>query len=85
MNQTRLVSLIEAALNTASGFVIAMLVWQLLVAPLFGYEVTARTNFAMTSIFTAVSVVRSYAWRRFFARGLHVVLLRWINAHTPRR
>ena len=64
--QTRKGSVLEAALNTASGFIVAMLVWQLLVAPLFGYEVTLYDNFWLTSIFTFVSIVRTYIWRRIF-------------------
>ena len=64
--QTRKGSILEAILNTASGFIVAMLVWQLLVAPLFGYEVTLYDNFWLTSIFTFVSIVRTYIWRRIF-------------------
>ena len=64
--QTRKSSVLEAALNTASGFVVAMLVWQLLVAPLFGYHVTLGDNFWLTLIFTVVSIVRNYVWRRIF-------------------
>ena len=64
--QTRKGSILEAILNTASGFIVAMLVWQLLVAPLFGYEVTFYDNFWLTSIFTFVSIVRTYIWRRIF-------------------
>jgi len=77
--QTRLVSLIEASLNVGSGFIIAMVVWQLVVAPMFGYHVTIRDNAALTSIFTFVSIVRSYLWRRFFNAGLHKALVRWFK------
>ena len=64
--QTRKGSLLEATLNIGSGFIVAMLVWQLIAAPLFGYEVTLYDNFWLTMIFTVVSVVRSYFWRRLF-------------------
>ena len=64
--QTRKGSLLEATLNIGSGFIVAMFVWQLIAAPLFGYEVTLADNFWLTMIFTVVSVVRSYIWRRIF-------------------
>ena len=63
--QTRLQSLIEVAANVASGFVVAWLTG-LWVYPLLGYHVSAGTNTTITVIFTVVSVVRSYLWRRWF-------------------
>ncbi len=76
MHQTKLVSLIEALCNIGSGFVLSLVVWQWLVAPLFGYEVTFADNLALTSIFTVISIARSFAWRRFFNNGLHLWLTR---------
>ncbi len=64
--QTKKGSILEATLNIGSGFFVAMLVWQFIAAPLFGYEVTLIDNFWLTMIFTVVSVVRSYIWRRIF-------------------
>lgn len=64
--QSRLESAIEATLNVGSGFIIAMLLWQLVVAPLWGYEVTLLDNLGLTAIFTGVSLIRGYIWRRFF-------------------
>jgi low affinity Fe/Cu permease len=78
MGQTKLVSLIEQLLNVASGFVLSVLVWQV-VGPLFGYEVTLTANLGITSIFTAVSVVRGYIWRRFFNANLHEAVVRWVR------
>jgi hypothetical protein len=81
-NQSKLVSAVEVTLNVGSGFVTAFLVWQLIANPLFGYEVTYAQNFVLTSIFTGVSLVRGYLWRRFFARGLHVTVANWIGRVT---
>jgi low affinity Fe/Cu permease len=78
MGQTKLVSLIEQILNVASGFVLSVLVWQT-VGPLFGYEVTIAANLGITSIFTVVSVVRGYIWRRFFNANLHEAVVRWVR------
>lgn len=57
--------MLEAASNTASGFLIG---WgtNWLILPLFGFKVSASASFLMTIIFTVISVVRSYAWRRVF-------------------
>lgn len=66
--QSKLASFIEAILNTASGFVISMIVWQWLVAPLYDIPVTLSQNVGITAIFTVVSIARSYCWRRLFNR-----------------
>ena len=63
--QTRLGSLVEAIINVSIGFVVA-LITQWLVFPLFGLQVSLGENLLIGGIFTAVSVVRSYAVRRFF-------------------
>lgn len=64
--QSRLGSFVEAALNVGSGFIVAMIVWQGIVAPLWGYEVTLWDNVGITAIFTVVSMARTYIWRRLF-------------------
>lgn len=79
MNQTRFESVIESCVNTASGFILAFILWQWVVAPLFGYTVTLRDNFWMTSIFTVASVARGYVWRRFFNAGLHRVVRQFVR------
>lgn len=65
--QSRAASLIEASLNTASGFVISLITGQI-VFPLFGFQPSFSQNTAIVGIFTVVSVVRSYVWRRVFNR-----------------
>ena len=63
--QSRLMSLIEAATNIVVGYGLAVLT-QMLVFPLFGLAVTISDNLLIGLIFTAVSIVRSYALRRGF-------------------
>lgn len=63
--QSRLMSLVEAVVNLAVGFTVA-LATQIVVFPVFGLEATLGENLAISSIFTAVSVVRSYLLRRAF-------------------
>jgi len=64
--QSRLGSLAEATLNIGSGFLLSMIVWQMIANPLFGYTISLGENVALTAIFTSVSLIRSYAWRRYF-------------------
>jgi hypothetical protein len=71
MEQTRLVSFIEANMNVLSGFFISLAVWVFLVAPLYELEVTYAQNLEITGIFTVFSVARSYIIRRFFNNGWH--------------
>lgn len=72
MTQTRLGSLIEAWANIVIGFGIN---WSanMMVFPLFGFNITAGQAFHVGLIFTAISLARSYVLRRLFnkIRRLH--------------
>lgn len=72
MQQTKLVSGIEAAVNIGTGFIISFGLW-IMVAPWFGWETTVSQSASLTSIFTVTSLARSYLWRRFFNNGFHQV------------
>lgn len=61
--QTRTESIIEAALNIGSGFILSLIVWQIL-AGVYDIPMPISRNLQITSIFTVVSLLRSYAWRR---------------------
>jgi uncharacterized membrane protein YagU involved in acid resistance len=63
--QTKLQSLIEAWANVAVGFGINFAA-NLVILPLFGYTPSLRDNFVIGLLYTAVSLVRSYAIRRWF-------------------
>ena len=65
MKQTRTMSFVEATANVAVGYSIAI-VTQLLVFPAFGLTVSVQDNLIIGSIFTGVSLLRSYALRRLF-------------------
>lgn len=67
MSQSRIASLAESAANIAIGYAVALLS-QLLVFPLYGIHVPLQTNVAIGLWFTAISLVRSYALRRWFNR-----------------
>ena len=65
MKQSRLMSLAESLANVLVGYGVAV-VTQMAVFPLFGLAVTVTENLLIGLIFTAVSIVRSYALRRGF-------------------
>jgi len=58
-------SLVEATINVVVGFALA-LATQLAIFPLFGIMASLTDNLLITSIFTGVSIGRSYALRRLF-------------------
>lgn len=79
--QTRLTSFVEASLNTMSGFIISYGLG-VLIYPWFGLSVTLEQNFWIVVIFTVVSVIRSYVWRRLFNASIDTVSRNMHNAST---
>ena len=65
MKQSRLMSMVESLANVLGGYVVAVAT-QMAAFPLFGLAVTVTENLLIGLIFTAVSIVRSYALRRGF-------------------
>lgn len=63
--QKRRHSMLEAFLNTASGFLVSLMIGPIIL-PWFGFVPTFGQNVTVVTIYTAVSVVRSYLWRRAF-------------------
>ena len=63
--QSRRNSAIEAFVNVAIGYLVSVLA-NILILPMFGYDVTLADSFAIGVVFTMVSLLRSYAVRRFF-------------------
>ena len=63
--QSRLMSAVEATANVAVGYGIAVIT-QVMVFPLFGLNAALVENLILGSIFTIVSLIRSYALRRMF-------------------
>ena len=86
MKQSRLMSLVESLANVLVGYGVAVAT-QIAVFPLFGIAVSITENLIIGSIFTAVSVVRSYALRRTFEalRVRQSVHVRTADAVNPSR
>ena len=65
MKQSRLMSLVESLANVLVGYGVAVLT-QVLVFPLFDLHVPLADNLLIGTVFTGVSLVRSYVLRRSF-------------------
>ena len=63
--QSKKQSLIETLTSVFVGWLIGVIL-NMLVLPLFDYDVSLTDGVLISIIFTAVSVVRSYVVRRFF-------------------
>jgi len=63
--QTKIASLAEAASNIAIGIAVGF-VSNIVVLPLFGYDVNLTDAMGISLVFTAISLVRSYVLRRVF-------------------
>ncbi len=80
--QTRLVSAIETGTSTLVGYLISVVIGQLFIYPMFGYDVGLMDNAGMTALFVAVSYIRAYGFRRLFSRWLNKVLVQWTKKIT---
>ncbi len=65
MKQTRKHSMTESVVNVMVGYFMA-LASQLAIFPLFGIHVPFRDNILIGLYFTVISIIRSYALRRWF-------------------
>ena len=63
--QTKKWSMIESMTSTTIGWLIGVIL-NMLVLPLFDYNITVIDSLWVSLIFTVVSVIRGYVIRRFF-------------------
>lgn len=70
--QTRWQSFVEQTINIISGLALSVFIVQPLTFPLFDITTSSSENFYMALIFTIISVIRSYIWRRYFNKKLHI-------------
>jgi hypothetical protein len=68
--QSRRSSFIEAAMNTAIGYVISF-IGQLLIYPAFGAHFSLLDNVYIGLLFMVLSLGRSYVIRRYFNGVIH--------------
>ena len=81
MQQTRLGSFIEAWINVLIGFGINFIA-NLVILPMFGFHITLMDNLYIGILYTIISVVRSYAIRRWFNERIHRTAVKLANAHS---
>jgi hypothetical protein len=67
MSQSRTLSVIEAVTNVVVGYTVAVAA-QLVFFPAIGISVALADNLRLGALFTGLSLLRSYALRRLFAR-----------------
>lgn len=79
--QSKVESLIESFVNTFSGWLISFLLWSFVIGPIFNVNTSMLENAGITIIFTIVSIIRSYYWRRFFANEIHLTLVKWVKKY----
>lgn len=79
MTQSHAMSVVEATVNVAVGWIVALAA-QLLVFPVVGLQATMAQNLTISGAFTVVSVIRSYVLRRVF-EGLGQRVPRCRGAH----
>jgi len=78
--QSRLESVFETAANTFSGFAVSWAAYQYIVIPYRSFFAEYGEAFWITVLFTVISLIRSYVWRRFFNADLH----RWLHKKLRR-
>lgn len=65
MSQSRKQSMTEVLVSTAVGYVVA-LISQIIIFPFYGLETHFLQDASMAGIFTVISIIRSYIFRRIF-------------------
>jgi len=66
--QSRKKSMFESIANVLVGYFVALLS-QIAVFPMFGIDIPFSDNLAIGAWFTVISVIRSYAIRRWFNKS----------------
>lgn len=67
MLQTKRQSLIETLTNVAIGYLVSLIA-NLIVLPLFNYNISLTDGIYISIIFTVISIIRGYLVRRYFNR-----------------
>lgn len=65
MSQSRKHSLVEVMVSTAVGYCVA-LISQIIIFPMYGLETHFAQDAEIAGIFTVISIIRSYIFRRIF-------------------
>lgn len=74
--QSKLESLVEQSLNVLSGLVISIFIVQPIVWNYYGVTLSTSQNISVAVIFTVISIIRGYFWRRLYNKKLIKKLLK---------
>ena len=66
MAQTKKGSLLEVTCNAFTGFVVAWILTHYLFPTWFNLDLTINQSWHITLIYTVVSMIRTFIWRRIF-------------------
>lgn len=78
MNQSKLESLAEIGVNILIGWIVGLTA-QVFFFPLIGIQASLSQNFISSIIFTVISIIRSYAIRRWFNAGIHKFVVNFVR------
>lgn len=70
--QSKYHSILESIFNTLSGLLLATLVMTFFIAPRYNLPTSVMDNLEINLIFTFISIVRGYLWRRYFNKKVNV-------------
>jgi hypothetical protein len=76
-------AIIEAWMNLAIGFTINYVANLVILPAIFHSHLSHWDNFVMGWVYTAISIVRQYAIRRWFNSGRQHAFVHWIAARLP--
>lgn len=86
LTQSKIETFIETSLNIGSGFILSLLTW-IYIVPLTGImEIESKMyqGLALTSLFTVVSLARTYIWRRIFNHRLKKRVHSFLEGHKDK-
>lgn len=82
MQQGKIESFIEQLFNVGTGFILAFYTWDWLLKPLINQGVIEIENtFIITTIFTIISLLRGFFWRRAFDKKIPRRIVEWAKTH----
>jgi len=82
--QTKIHSLLESCTNIAIGYLVA-LASQLLIFPQYGIQISITDNLMIGAWFTLISLIRSYAIRRWYDRKATLLMSKYTNLSDIRK
>ena len=75
MQQTKLGSFYESLINIIIGWTINFTA-NMTIFPLFGWDISVEQNIWLGTIYTFISLIRSYIVRRWFNAKLHKIAIK---------